>query len=252
MSIVTDNINIVDYELEQCLGFYTGFKLEQNEVELAKNFIKEQWISVIRTHEPSLWKQFAKIGIERYHELAHLLNHKSIWKKSNRIFSKEAVEAVRSMSIIKNIEKAYGPVIIVDEENIGYEEIDWRLVRPNHLEDVGLLHADDWFLQLGHGVMPPSEMKAIKVWVALCCEPGFNGLKVVPNSHKREWRYHGELCHGFIKPKIDENEKNLLVELLNTSSGDVIVFHDRLLHRGATNRGKYCRISMEFMLFVNK
>lgn len=244
--------NSVAHALENQAGFYPGFKLEKDEIELAKNLIKEQWLNIIKQHEPSLWQRFDKVGIERYHELSHLLNHGLIWKKSNRILSKKAAEIVRSMSIIKNIEKAYGPVIIVDEENIGYEEIDWRLVRPNQLSDIGPLHTDDWFLKLGHGVTPPANMKAIKVWVALCCEPGLNGLKIVPHSHKKEWRYHGEFRHGFIKPQIDEDEKDLLVQLLHTAPGDVIVFHDKLLHGGAINRGKYCRISMEFMLFVNK
>jgi len=251
-SVLCGAKNVVDYELENGSGFYTGFRLEQNEVNFAKNIIKKQWIAIIKQYEPSLLKQFAGLGLERYHELSHSLNHELMWRKANRIFSKEAAKTVRSMSLIKNLEKVYGPVIIVDEENIGYEEIDWRLVRPNQLADVGPLHADDWFLKLGHGIVPPQNMKAIKVWVALCCEPGLNGLKVVPHSHKREWRYHGEFRHGFIKPQIDEDENELPVLLVNTAPGDAIIFHDKLLHGGAHNKGKYCRISIEFMLFVYK
>ena len=75
-------------------------------------------------------------------------------------------------------------------------------------------------------------------------------MKVVANSQKKEWRYHGEFRHGFIKPKIDEDESNLAAELLHTAPGDVVVFHDKLLHGGALNLGKYCRLSLEFTLFV--
>ena len=247
----TDCVDMdVESEVETGVGFYLEFKLNKNEIELAKFLIREQWLSTIKKHYPAYFHQFSKIEIEQYHTLAHLVDHGFLWTKPNRIFSREAIATIRSMSLIKNLECAYGPVLIVDEENIGYEEIAWRIVRPHQSLDVGPMHADDWFLQLGHGVAPPPGMKAIKVWVALCCEPGLNGLKVVRDSHKKTWRYHGEFRHGFIKPQFDENEDDLNVELLNTKAGDVVIFNDKLLHAGAINRGRCCRISMEFMLFV--
>ncbi|OGT25450.1 MAG: hypothetical protein A3I77_03935 [Gammaproteobacteria bacterium RIFCSPLOWO2_02_FULL_42_14] len=242
----------VDQEIEQGRGFYLKFKLDQKEVELLKSIVREQWLNIIKKNNSTYWKRFSDIGIERYHELAHLVDHGALWAKPNRIFSREAAKVMRSLSLIKNLEKAYGPFIVADEENIGYEEFVWRLVRPNQPSDIGPLHADDWFLQLGHGVKPPSGMKAVKVWVALCCEPGLNGLKVVSDSQKKQWRYHGEFRHGFVKPQFDDDENKLNIELLNTVSGDAVVFHDKLLHAGAVNRGRYCRISMEFMLFVQR
>ena len=35
---LSDVKNEVDYEVENLSGFYSGFKLEKNEVELVKNF----------------------------------------------------------------------------------------------------------------------------------------------------------------------------------------------------------------------
>lgn len=238
--------------LENGCGYYTGLHFQQDELKQILNIIHEQWLHRIKQVCPAQWQKFSEIGVARYHELAHLLDHAVVWSKNARILSKESVEKIRQMSLIKKIEDEYGPIQIVDEENIGYEEIDWRLVRPNQPSDVGPFHADSWFLELGHGVKPPNNMKAIKIWVALCCESGLNGLKVVPESQKRTWRYHGEFRHGFIKPQIDEDEACLPSILLHTNPGDAILFHDKLLHAGAINRGKYTRVSMEFMVFVKK
>ena len=245
-------ISKVDDVLENGCGYYLDFHFQQDELKQILDFIYEQWVDRIRQVCPKNWRQFANVGIRRYHELAHLLDHATTWPKEARIFKKHAVEKIRKMSLVKKLEEEYGPIEIVDEENIGHEEMDWRLVRPNELSDIGPFHADIWFSELGHGVHPSGNKKAIKVWVALCCEPGLNGLKIVPHSQKKQWRYHGELRHGFVKPQIDEDESNLPAILLNTSPGDIVVFHDGLLHAGAINRGQYTRVSMEFMVFVEK
>ena len=244
--------NDIDTELEVGRGYSLAFCLEKSELEKILDMIHAQWIERVREKYPENYQQFSEIGIARYHELAHLIDHGSTWVKEARIFSKQTAAQIKQMSFIRKIEEKYGPIEIVDEENIGYEEFDWRLVRPNHPSDVGPFHADIWFRRLGHGVNPPKNLKAIKVWVALCCEPGKNGLLVVPHSQKQEWRYHGEFRHGFVKPQIDEDVTQLPTALLNTRPGDAVVFHEKLLHAGALNRGKYTRISMEFMVFVRK
>lgn len=240
----------IDSALEKGRGFYLGLKLQPNELAQVRSFVTEHWLDRIRQQCPLHWKDFERVGIERYHELCHVLDHGVVWTKSVRMFPRLIVEKIRSMSLIASLEDVYGPIEIVDEEHLGYEEIDWRLVRPGEPSDVGPLHADSWFCELGHGVTPPKGTKAIKVWVALSCEPGRNGLKVVPDSHKKTWRYHGEFRHGFVKPQIDEDEAELSPILLPMMPGDAVVFHDKLLHAGALNQGFYTRVSMEFMVFV--
>ncbi len=242
----------VDSQLEEGRGYYLGFCFQKSELQEVLGFIHEQWLGRIKEKCPQHWKEFSNAGITRYHEFAHLLDHGSTWTKDARIFPKNIADKIRKMSLINALEEEYGPIIIADEEGIGYEEMDWRLVRPNQPNDIGPFHADAWFLELGHGIKPPHNMKAIKVWVALCCEPGLNGLKVVPDSQKKSWRYHGEFRHSFVKPQIDEDEANLPSILLNTKPGEAVLFHDKLLHAGALNKGKYTRVSMEFMIFVNK
>ncbi len=54
-----------------------------------------------------------------------------------------------------------------------------------------------------------------------------------------------------VKPVLDEDPASLHLKLLALAPGDVVVFHDRLLHGGALNRGTSTRVSFEFTLFVD-
>lgn len=242
----------VNDELEHGCGFYQGFSFQPYEIKQIINLIQDQWLERIKIKYPQHWEKFFEIGIARYHELSYLLDHGSTWIKEARMLPNCSVKKIRKMSLIQQLEETFGNIEIVDEEGIGYEEIDWRLVRPYHADDIGPFHADAWFQELGHGVKPPNNMKAIKVWVALCCDPGLNGLRVLPDSQKKTWRYHGEFRHGFIKPQIDEDIEILSPQLLSTPPGNAVVFHDKLLHAGALNRAHNTRVSMELMVFVKK
>ena len=175
--------------------------------------------------------------------------------------SQAAVDYIRSTTLFESLTDCYGLFELSDENELGRELIYWRLVRPNQPSDIGPLHADSWFWNLGHG-KTPHNVDRVKVWVPLHCESGRNGLCVVPDSQKKEWRYHGEFKkgfvkpgdqnYGFMKPVIDEDESELPVILLNTDPGDAVIFHDKLLHRGALNRGGATRVSLEFTMFVKK
>jgi len=244
--LVTD---LLQEQLEEGNGYCLDLSLQKNELDLVRSLVHAQWIDNIKHYAPEHAEKFLKNGMEKYHELSHLLNHGEIWSKINRILPQNAIDLIRKTSLIKTLEDIYGEFEISDEENVRREEIYWRLVRPNQPPDIGPLHADEWFWKLGHGVTPP-KVKRVKVWIALFCEPGLNGLCLVPNSHKKTWRYHGETRDGFVKPQIDEDISSLKIELVYTKPGEAIVFHDKLLHGGARNLSKNTRVSIEFTMFV--
>jgi hypothetical protein len=193
--------------------------------------------------------QFEELGMERYHEASYLLDHNTVWPKNVRILSKEAVSEIRKMDFLGALEKSFGPFEISDEENVGHEEVYWRLVRPNAKNDIGPIHADCWFWEIGGGITPDNTTR-IKVWVGIYVEPGLNGFVYVPGSHLKEWPYHRELKSGIYKPVIDVFEDSLNPLLFDTAPGDTIIFHDKLLHSGDINKGKYTRVSFEFTMFV--
>lgn len=232
-------------------GFATGLCLAGPELARVHALIEAHWLAVLRQHAPEHAETFAEVGLARYHEQAHLVDHASIWPKRARILAAAAVAEIRALPFMRKLAEELGSFEISDEDDVGWEEIYFRLVRPQQDGDIGPLHADRWFWDLGHGVTPPGAER-IKVWVAVVCEPGRNGLRLVPGSHRRTWRYHGEERHGMMKPQLDEDERQLNPILLPTRPGDAVVFNDGLLHGGAYNSGETTRVSFEFTMFVRR
>lgn len=228
-------------------GFFTGLSVKSEEVQLIKGLIIDHLKELAnKSDRNTLSLENSPADLEKWFEI---IEHKEIAKKESRIFSKNLLNTIRGISLFDHLKSEYGEFQISDEENIGHEEIYFRVVRPGIKTDIGPIHADTWFWDLGHGITPPG-VKRVKVWMAICSEPGYNGLLVVPGSHKKAWKYHGELRDGFVKPQIDEDESNLNTYLVETAPGDAIVFNDRLLHGGVLNRGKSIRVSIEFTMFV--
>jgi hypothetical protein len=215
-----------------------------------QSFIEDQWLARIGECAPDAVDTFRSVGIARYHEAAHHLDHATAWPKAVRILPAEAVRCIRQTSLVKGLEEAFGEFAISDEEELGREEIYWRIVRPDEPGDTGPIHADRWFWDLGHGTTPAAAER-VKVWTAVVSEPGLSGLQVVPGSHRREWRYHGERRHGMMKPCLDVDVDTLDTRLVPTRPGDSVVFHDKLLHGGGMSRGLFTRISFEFTMFVS-
>jgi len=230
------------------LGYSTNLSLKPTELQIVKELIEAHWLEHLKSCAPDHVQHFAELGIERYHENAKCIDHSSEWPKGNRILPADAVAEIRKTSLFDQLKKEFGEFAISDEDNYGWEEVYWRLVRPGESSDVGPLHADKWFWDLG--LVSPPDVERVKCWIAICCEAGLNGLAVVPGSHQQDWRYHGELRFGAIKPQIDEDEDELDPQLIPLESGRAIVFNDRLLHRGAVNRGRYTRVSLEFTMYV--
>lgn len=232
-------------------GYHLGLRLTAEELNEFRLLVRQQWLEALSESGQEVIQKAEAMGQENYHEVALLIEHQSYWPKSKRILPQTAIDKIRSMSFMKSLEQEFGPFSISGEEEIGREEIYWRIVRPNAPTDIGPAHADEWFWKLGHGKTPEGTQR-VKVWISLYNEKGLSGLMMAANSHKKEWRYHGEERHGFVKPVIDEDESQLGLELLPMQAGDMVVFNDRTLHKGAPNRGEKTRVSAEFTMFVNE
>jgi hypothetical protein len=91
--------------------------------------------------------------------LADRVDHKALWLKKARLLPGEAVGRIRAMDFMQVLADEFGPFGISNEEEIYAEEIYWRIVRPQMASDVGPLHADAWFWELGHGKAPPETVR---------------------------------------------------------------------------------------------
>lgn len=232
-------------------GFSLDLNLSSDELVSFRKFVTTQWLDRIRLSYPNVADIFEDIGIERYHEKSDLIDHKTNWPKVSRILPSSCIEIIRKMDFFSSLQFELGELDITDEENVGWGEIYWRIVRPNTMDDIGPLHADAWFWTLGHGNIPPNKDR-IKVWIPLFCEAGLNGLRVVPGSHLKEWNFWGEKRDGFVKPQFDEKASGVCPQLLYTQPGQIVVFNDKLLHGGSLNQGQQTRISVEMTLLYTK
>lgn len=233
-------------------GVTTSLKMSSAELAEYRGLITEHWLTRIGELYPAeTVSEFRKAGLDKYHQLADRVDHKALWPKTARLLPEQAVKAIRGMEFMKALAEEFGPFGISNEEEIYPEEVYWRIVRPGMPTDIGPVHADSWFWELGHGRMPEDTVR-VKVWIPFYCEPGMNGLKVLPGSQRQNWPYHGELRDGFVKPQIDFDEKSLPMQLLNIDPGTLVVFHDKLLHGGALNTGSTTRVSSEFTMFVSR
>jgi hypothetical protein len=226
-------------ELTDGFGYYLGCKLTPGELAAVYRMITRQYLDRMAELAPELVERAAAVGIENYHTLPIPFDHARSWPKAARLLPADTLPVFQRLEFFRRVEEDFGPV------QISPEDLMWRLVRPGQPGDVGPIHLDKWFWDVGHGSMPEGYDR-FKIWVAICTEPGANGLLVKPFSQKMSgWSHHFEMRDGILKPTLDEKEEDLDMQLLPLQPGEMILFHDALLHGGAVNRGSRCRVSIE-------
>lgn len=229
--------------IEAGAGYYVGQRLSPAELETARAWITAQYLDHLRSLDPALVAEAERLGIDNYHLLTHSFDHGTVWPKQTRILPTTYVAELCRMDFYRAIADEFTDVAISDDE------LNWRLVRPNAEDDVGPVHADGWFWELGYGNIPAG-WDRFKIWIPIHTEPGYNGLCVKPHSHRRrDWKRHVEVRHGMRKPVLDENVADLHMQLLPLGPGEMVMFHDALLHGGVVNRGTRCRVSLELTIF---
>jgi hypothetical protein len=245
-------MNAVLSEVFEAPGYSNALTIPGDELECFRRAISRQWLGAIQRAYPQHADQFEARGIARYHELAHLVDHSRLWNKSNRCLPQEDVQALKRLNFMTDLQKEFGEFslssVAYDNEIVeGQEEIYWRLVRPHQAGDVGPLHADKWFHEmLGlQGRAMGQDSYTLKVWTPIYCEPGKNGLLLVPNSHKRSWKHSTTLVNGVPKPVFEDQADPVLVP---TPPGNMLIFPEETLHGGAVNQGNETRVSCEITL----
>lgn len=237
-------------------GYSTAMSLSGEELSLFRSAIEKRWLETIRQEYPEHADRFAELGIARYHELAHLVDHNRIWNKSNRCLPQDVVNVIKSKDFLENLKQIFGEFTIsdvaYDDKTVsGLEEIYWRLVRPNTPSDVGPLHADKWFheiLGLGGRAFPEGAF-TMKIWIPIYCEPGKSGLMIVPESHTRTWQHGMRLVDNIPKPVFEDHANPVLIA---TPPGNMLIFHENTLHGGAVNCGNQTRVSAEITIVFKR
>jgi hypothetical protein len=138
---------------------------------------------------------------------------------------------------------------VTDEEDLGFPNFYFRVVRPNSPSDVGPVHADCWFWDI-RGQSVPANMERLKVWAPLKRGRDYSGLGVLPGSHRNTYSYSQvKGSDGRLRPQFSlhaRDKKSFIPVAIEPAQA--IVFNDRLLHGGMV--ADTLRVSVEFTLLV--
>ena len=222
---------------------FTFDRLGDTELGLVRSLITDQYLARLHELQPELVPQARDLGIWDYHKLPIQFDHAQAWTKQSRLLAAEHVDRFSAMGFLERIRQQLGPTA-----RISHNELNWRLVRPNQPNDIGPIHADKWFWDGGYGQMPEGHDR-IKIWIAIHTEPGANGLKMLADSHRRQWMHHFEMRGGINKPIFDEPEPEM--PLLPLAPGQMVLFHDEVLHGGVVNCSTTCRVSIELTVLFD-
>lgn len=236
-------------EINEGSGFINSLKLSSDELDFIRSLIRSHSLEVVRKKAPQVYDDFSKLKLNEYHIASEKINHGEVWGKVDRIFHYENTLQIKKLPFFQKLTEMFGPFTISNEEEVFDEEIYWRFVRPQQKNDIGPLHADAWFWELGHGKMPKDCFR-LKIWISIFCDEGGNGLRVVPNSHKKNYAYGSQMRGGILKPTFDETQYDLPILPLDSNPGDTVIFHDKLLHGGCFNTGQNSRYSIEFTMLL--
>ena len=235
-------------------GYTTNINLSPPELVTIRTAIKEQWLYRIQIADPSVVSKISKnnIDINEYHLISPDLKHAAMWSKTARVLPASFLNWFKKSPFFNTLKEIFGLFEISDEENLGWPNIYWRLVRPNEPSDIGPMHRDAWFWELNNNFpLPVFPFHRVKVWIPIYVEPGSNGLLVERFSQTRtDIRWDGEERHGINKPVLLMNADELKPILVETIPGQAVVFNDLLLHGGALNKGELSRVSLEFTMLL--
>lgn len=167
----------------------------------------------------------------------------TVKSKAFRIFDADATRKWLDEPFCRELMAEDGSLFVSDEESLGHPNIYWRLVRPGSATDVGPVHADHWFWDLGHGSIPPG-YRRVKMWIPLRQDPNHVGLSIGPGTHRMHFHYEKVFKDGKFKPVFDRGPVEHLLIPAPVKVGQAVVFHDRLLHGGEVSPAQL-RLSME-------
>jgi hypothetical protein len=239
---------VILHELTDGPG-YCLESLSTAELGRVRELITAQYLDRLGQLQPELVGPAKAVGIDQYHTLPIKFDHGASWPKDTRLLDPKYVAEFSRMDFFHRIQDQFGASAV-----ISHDELNWRVVRPNRPEDVGPVHADKWFWDAGYGYgSMPAGFDRFKIWIGIYTEPGVNGLTIKPESHRStHWKHHFEIKGGIRKPVLDEDEASLNMHLLPLKAGQMVLFHDELLHGGAVNRGTTCRVSIELTVLFDK
>lgn len=245
------DLKAIENVINRDIGFLKS-KLCEDDYLLLRNLIERHFEDLLKKNnlDPK------KITINNYLNTSNPEKHAELFKKRNRILSKKYFEKFFNESfLIKNLTNLFKNIKVTDEENLGYGNIYWRLVRPHPFNDVGPFHKDKWGWDLSTHKIDENKFQRCKIWISIIGEDKL-GFKFLPNSINSNFEFKtNERSKSspfsfrnllFDEKSIPTNE----IVSLKGERGTFIMFHDELLHTGEVLFNNFARLSIEFTFLI--
>jgi predicted O-methyltransferase YrrM len=235
-------------------GFFIADILDAHGLHQLRTIVNDKFHSVIKLKYPDLYQEFEGLSIDQYHTRSNLIDHANTWRKAMRTFDRKLVDRFLELPWKARLAEIVGPFELLGLEEAGLPDIYMRLVRPNEPKDIGPMHADQWFTDLGNHQIDP-KLTLAKVWIPIYSDPVNDGLTGVPGSHLRrdELHYDSELRDGYVKPVLPERVLNSINPIrLMAKPGQAVSFTYDFLHGGSVNAGTDTRVSLELTLILTR
>jgi hypothetical protein len=228
-------------------GFYAS-KLTIPDKTFFRQAVLTSYKSLISKFYPNVMGDYLN-SPEHYHMFANDKIHKLAFTQKNRTFSRETSNNVLELQIFKSIFSRYPATIFSDWESKSHPDFIWRVIRPGPV-DLSPIHSDMWFWEAGLGRMPKfGEYTRVKGWVPILNEVGQSGLSVFPGSQEKMYKPRLQMRDGILKPVVDQRLFEGKMENLVLQYGDIVFFHDNLIH-GGFSEGTNTRFSLEFTMMI--
>ena len=235
-------------EINQGEGFISLTKVESSILDLINKAIENTLKELLNSNQ--IFKNNSESCIFDSYKFIPNKDWISLFNKKSRALNREMSQPLSNYfkNYLEDIFKC--KVEIRDLLLLGYPSLSFRIVRPMQPSDVGAMHADQWFIDIGEtrDEKTRGNYQLLKFWLPINVESFSSNLLLIPKSQNNLKKFEYDLLktQNGIKPVIKKNFKNEDIYMIENKNGFPIVFHMNLIHGGALNRSKDCRISLEF------
>ena len=172
-------------------GYFIS-KLKKKDYNLIKDLVEDHFKFLINK-KLSIKED---VDFDNYLSKVDQSKHHNLFNKTNRILPKKSLQILMNkLDLFKEIKKIFKDFRITDEENLGFGNFYWRIVRPFPNKDVGTMHKDKWFWDLGTGKLDEKKFKRYKLWISITGDSKL-GLKFVPGSPNKNFNYDFKFSDG--------------------------------------------------------
>ncbi len=227
-------------------GYFVGAQFTDREIKEIRYEIKQHLVE--RAHSISIEyaKAFEANDLANYHMFCDDELHPKMFSKMGRILPDKSVKKIIEFSVFDYLRSCFGNFELSDEENVGYQQISFRIVRPNNRADVGDPHRDAWFWESLH-IPNKKNMNRAKVWFMIDGDPMSSGLILAPGSHRMDIPYTIKNVDG--RTRFDSQfAEQVRYERFAGPVGQTVMFNYSCLHAGTVNYGSDCRVSCEMTI----